>query len=310
MTTTPVKHKILSRVDIRKHADRSGVVTLQYTARATYVAQLYGYGPGVFFALVPSEVPISEEIEQAAAEAGMIASDHPNMPSFKRLVVDALLADATLNAPVLLADLLDAPARWMSADQHELERRHERAMVAVRIAMRDMLDDMRRRALLQRRPAPASEPARRLSPVTVVDVIEEEVETETADDDDVIDAEIVNASTVSVVPVPSTVVAKIADAIAKARKSELQQRLPGGARRHLMKLPAGTYVIAGDRYEPRVDLPSAMADAQEIAHRKESVVVDWDGEYPIVVRRYGAGGRVVYRVEAALKRVAPEGDAS
>lgn len=299
------RYKILSRMNVRKHVDRAGVITLRYDGHLPFVAHLYGYDQGVFFALAPSEIPIPQEVEAAAEAAGMIAADHPDMPTFKRAVVDVLLAQATLGAPNLLEELVEVPTRWTQGDQHELERRHARANVAVEAAAKCVLDDLRRRALL-RRPfgippalAPAPLPA---PPVAAVEVVEVEpivaVPALPAPQEPVIEGEFV--------PVSSATVERAAAAISKARDAELPQRLPGGARRQLSKLPPGVYVISGDVFEPRKDLASAMTDAQETAHRKETVVIDWDGEYPVVVRRYGVGGRVVYRVEVALRRAVSE----
>lgn len=296
------RYKILSRMNVRKHVDRAGVITLRYDGSLPFVAHLYGYDQGVFFALAPSEIPIPQEIEVAAEAAGMIAADHPDMPTFRRAVIDALLAQATVGAPNLLEELVEVPTRWTQGDQHELERRHARARVAFETAAKCVLDDLRRRALLRRPMMGAPIAPLPAPPAAMVEVIEVEPAVavpalpETAEP----------ASEGEFVPVSSATVERAAAAIAKARGAELPQRLPGGARRQLAKLPPGVYVIAGDVYEPRKDLASAMTDAQEIAHRKESVVVDWDGEYPVVVRRYGVGGRVVYRVEVALRRAASE----
>jgi hypothetical protein len=35
---------------------------------------------------------------------------------------------------------------------------------------------------------------------------------------------------------------------------------------------------------------------------REISVVDYDGEWPVVVRRYGQDGRTIYKVEDALRR--------
>lgn len=303
-------YKTLSRMHVRKRVDRAGVITLSYDGRLPFVGHLYGHDEGVFFALAPADIPIPDQIEQAAAAAGMIAADHPDILTFKRAVAEALLAQAVLGAPNLLEELVDAPTQWTQGDRHELERRHARALVTVEAAAKCILDDLRRRALLRSdartaagvpapiyRPAPAPAAPALPPPIeaAVVAVVEEPA---APVDEPAIEGE--------AVPVSSAAVERASAAIAKAREAELPQRLPGGARRQLAKLPPGTYIIAGDLYEPRKDLASAMTDAQEIAHRKESVVVDWDGEYPVVVRRYGPGGRVVYRVETALRRAASE----
>lgn len=297
------RYKILSRMNVRKHVDRAGVITLRYDGHLPFVAHLYGYDQGVFFSLAPSEIPIPQEIEAAAEAAGMIAADHPDMPTFKRSVVDVLLAQATLGAPNLLEELVDVPTRWTQGDQHELERRHARASVAVEAAAKCVLDDLRRRALLRRpigTPTAAQSTARvevvEIAPVVAAPAIE--APALPAPQEPSVEGEFV--------PVSSATVERAAAAISKAREAELPQRLPGGARRQLSKLPPGIYVITGEVFEPRKDLASAMTDAQETAHRKETVVIDWDGEYPVVVRRYGVGGRVVYRVEAALRRAASE----
>jgi hypothetical protein len=110
-------------------------------------------------------------------------------------------------------------------------------------------------------------------------------------------------------------VAKVQAAVAQARESELAQRLPNGARRALQKLVRAQYVIrCSDAPSVRGSLVEAMQDAETMAAgmRKvagddvEVTVIDWDGEWPVVVRRYGAGGRTVYRVEDALKRAGIE----
>jgi hypothetical protein len=68
-------------------------------------------------------------------------------------------------------------------------------------------------------------------------------------------------------------------------------------------MPPAAYVIYGDAVDPRRDLCAAMTDARAFGRKgRETVVVDWDGEWPVVVRRYGQGGRTVYKVESVLKR--------
>jgi hypothetical protein len=108
------------------------------------------------------------------------------------------------------------------------------------------------------------------------------------------------------------VVAKVQEAVSQARATELPQRLPGGARRALQKLVRAQYVISGaDAPSVRGSLLEAMQDAEGMARGSkgsdvEVTVVDWDGEWPVVARRYGEGGRTVYRVEDALKRATTE----
>jgi hypothetical protein len=75
------------------------------------------------------------------------------------------------------------------------------------------------------------------------------------------------------------------------------------------------YVVRGaDAPSVRGSLVEAMQDAEKIAAGMRAVagsevevtVIDWDGEWPVAVRRYGEGGRTVYRVEDALKRAGVE----
>lgn len=110
-------------------------------------------------------------------------------------------------------------------------------------------------------------------------------------------------------------ISKVQTAIAQAREAELAQRLPNGARRALQKLVRAQYVVRGaDAPSVRGSLVEAMRDAETAAASMRKVagddvevtVIDWDGEWPVVVRRYGAGGRTVYRVEDALKRAGIE----
>ena len=70
-------------------------------------------------------------------------------------------------------------------------------------------------------------------------------------------------------------------------------------------------VRGADAPSVRGSLVEAMQDAGKIAAGMrggdvEVTVIDWDGEWPVAVRRYGGGGRTVYRVEDALKRAGIE----
>jgi hypothetical protein len=68
-------------------------------------------------------------------------------------------------------------------------------------------------------------------------------------------------------------------------------------------MPIGLYIAYGEAMDGRADLCGAMADARNMGRKgRETVVVSWDGEWPVVVRRYGQGGRTIYKVESALRR--------
>jgi hypothetical protein len=97
--------------------------------------------------------------------------------------------------------------------------------------------------------------------------------------------------------------ARVMAAVKVAREQELQQRLPGGARRALARLPAGLYLAKGSSLELKTTICAALVAGAEGGRRSgESTIIDWDGEWPVVARRYGENGRIVYRVEQALRR--------
>lgn len=81
--------------------------------------------------------------------------------------------------------------------------------------------------------------------------------------------------------------------------------MPNGARRALERMVAAVYIVIGSGAPSvRGSLAEAMVDAQSTAldDKVEVTIIDWDGEWPVVVRRYGPDGHVMYRVEGALKR--------
>ena len=334
-----MKPKILSRLDIRTRRDRGGAHVLEYTGRGlSFLDVIYGFDAGVFFAVVPSEIEAPEATQQLAQSCGIVADDHPDMPAFRRAVTHALLTEAMVIAPELLSELAEPQVMWADRDLHELQRRHREALHAVNVTVNTIENDLRRRVALTMRtehapffrpsmapagmawpsPIPRTPPVMAHTPplargVQVWPEVPEVIEPRRLSAQAPVDpAPVVERIVAEVGPdgVPcipdSQSVERVLKAVVEAREAELPQRLPGGARRRLEKLPVGVYLAVGDNLIPKGDMTAAMIDGQEEGRKSEAVVIDWNGEWPVVARRFGSGGRVVYKVEQALKRALGE----
>jgi hypothetical protein len=298
----------LSRVDIRQLQDRgTGAITLRYTGKKLrFFDRLYGYPDGTFFAVVLGEVPLPEALTTLASAVGVELDSLPLTTELRRAVADVLLCEAMTEAPDYLSMCADPRAAWLEVDVRELEHRSLAAENRMREASRAIEASLRRRIapppvvlppirtfapmppagfgsrFAERLPAPT-----RVTPPEPEEV-EEEVEVEEID---------------GPVETSEATGKRVLAAVKIAREQELPQRLPGGARRALGHLPPGLYVSLGPALDRKPDMCSAMAVAAESGKRSgESAIIDWDGEWPVVARRYGAHGRIVYRVEDALRR--------
>jgi hypothetical protein len=299
----------LSRVDIRQVQDRStGAITLRYTGRKLrFFDRLYGYPDGTFFAVVLSEMPLPEALTTLASAVGVDLDSLPLTVELRRAVADVLVCEAMMEAPEYLNMCADPRTAWLEADARELEHRSLAAENRVRETSRAIETALRRRIkppaaalpavrtyapmppagfgsrFIERLPAP-----RRLAPPPEPEEVEVEEEIEEID---------------GPVETSETTGKRVLAAVKVAREQELPQRLPGGARRALGHLPAGLYVSHGASLDRKADICSAMVEGAESGKRAgESTVIDWDGEWPVVARRYGSHGRIVYRVEDALRR--------
>lgn len=297
----------LSRVDIRQSNDRTtGAVTLKYVGRKLrFFERLYGYPEGVFFSLTLSELPLPEALTTLASAVGVVIDDLPLAAELRRAVAEILCVDATMQAPDYLAMCANPRAEWLDVDRRELERRHLAAENRMQELSRLIEASLRRRIASQvpERPLPAPRMFAPMPPASfgdrfaprqptlvppapvpepepvIIDVVPEEAETSDA------------------------TTARVRAAIRTARDQELPQRLPAGARRALGRLPAGLYVSIGTALDRMNDLCAALMRGQEGGKKGgDATIIDWDGEWPVVARRYGAHGRIVYRVEDALRR--------
>lgn len=314
------REKPLYRSEIRQRTDRpTSSVILQYTGRRLkFDAEIYGYPEGTFFVASPADVPWPPELEQAAADACVALEALPEAQDVRDATVEALVTEAAVHAPELLAAMAEPRVYWNDWDQRELERKH---MIAGRHLQQRTAAAIRQVMLRGGDNIPCPEPPRApdLPPPTAGDELA--LPGRRAREAGPASPQPGAARTAPAAPaaadegaeeathLPTSVaVHRARDAVVAAREAELPQRLPGGARRRLKRMPPGAYIAHGsDAIDPRADLGAAMADAQAKGTKgNEAVVIDWDGEWPVVVRRYGQDGRTIYKVEDALRRAGLE----
>lgn len=286
----------LKRSDVRQETDKpTRSVILRYTGSAVrFDEYLYGYPDDTFFAVQLDDVPWPPELEQLSIELGVLIEPLPDASRLRTAVADALAAGALVDAPDHMEDLgSDRDVEWPRWTLHELERRHRIAEARVAGIVRCVASDMKLRA------------AGFKSPTFEAPKVEVEVQVEPKHE------EVPEPTVVAVDPVVeevayelgSATVDRIRRSVRAARDQELPQRLPGGMRRRLDKAPPAAYIMYGEIMDARIDLCAALTDARAMGRAdRETVVVDYDGEWPVVVRRYGQDGRTIYKVEDALRR--------
>jgi len=310
------KHEhLLSRIEIRRYHDKpTNSVCLKYVGTALDVHdEIYGFPEGVFFVCSIDDMPFPPKLIGISEQTGIPIEATDVSRQVKLAAVDALVSEAMVKAPQMLHEFASPDCRWAPWDLREFERQHVIA-VARMVELSSICErEMRLRAvkipidpglaplLPPMALRPYERPSRAFDDVVDADVVETISET-------------VEEKEPAAPESPSQSLSKRVDAAVRAaRESELPQRLPHGARRALAKMVKSAYVIKGDGPPSvRGDLLEAMRDGEKIAasEKSEVTVVDWDGEWPVVVRRYGEGGRIVYRVEEALRRAGVEGKAA
>jgi hypothetical protein len=305
MPIMPTNRRALSRIDVRRRNDRAtNSVVLEYAGKGlTFHDSIYGYGDGAFMVVSFTEMPFPPELRLLSEETGIPIEALDAAEDVRSAAVDALVAEGLVKAPQMLHEFASPEVFWHPWDLRELERRHVVALSRLvekhSLAEREMRLRAAQRAPVVAMPllpqAEVSLPPRVVPQLEIVRV---------------------GASPVfpSIPVVCVEIVARVEMAVAQARASELPQRLPGGARRGLQKLPRAQYVATGSGVLlAHESLAEAMRAAEALAMASsvvEIAVVDWDGEWPVVVRRYGEGGRTIYRVEDALKRASEKEEAA
>lgn len=290
---------LLLRSEVRRRYDKSTQTSYLVCTdpRLDFFEDFYGLPEGTFFSVMADEVPFPDDLKASAALAGVSLHEMVEGRQLREAVVDALILGAMVDAPELLANVAEPHVYWADHDRYALERKHRESVARILDIHKMIEGQLRLRSMLRgaaipvaavEEPVAISEPQPEppAEPQTEVIAVEETEEAEFE----------------SYAP-SSVAVESASNATKQARDAELPQRLPAGSRRKLTRMPPAAYVIRGEAVEPRVDLCAAMADAQAAGRKgSEATVVDWDGEWPVVVRRYGADGRTVYKVESALKR--------
>lgn len=298
----------LRRSDIRQETDKpTRSVILRYVGSGLgFDDYLYGYPDDTFFAVQLDELPWPEDLEALSQGLGIAIDPLPEAPRLRLAVADALAAGAMVDAPEHMDELgVDREVEWPRWELHDLERKHRIAEARVLELSRLLANDLKLRAAGMKSPSfamPKVEDFLFGTPPTVPSVpmsalVREEVPV------------VVEQGTSCVEEVEggyepgSATVRRAREAVRLAREQELPQRLPSGMRRRLKQAPAAAYVIYGEVMDARVDLCAAMTDGRAMGRAdRETVVVDYDGEWPVVVRRFGQGGRTIYKVEDALRR--------
>jgi len=305
----------LSRTHVRLRTDKpTNSVLLEYVgSRLKFHTYVYGFLDGTFFVANLDEVPYPPSLQEAADQACVDLDRLPGARVVREAAAAALAAGAMADAPELLSDLASPRVMWQPWDLRDLQRKHMIAVAKLGELTRMMESEVRARSG-QRCPDLPEVPS--MSPISPM-----------------AGSEYLPARTVylprgstgmtglDVGPVPpcpsceepagedegatlsSAVVERAKAAVKAAREAELPQRLPQGVRRRLRKMPAGVYLSYGEALDIRGDFCAALTDGRVLGRKDRDVtVVDWDGEWPVAVRRYGQGGRTIYKVEDALRR--------
>lgn len=326
----------LRRSDFRQELDRpTDSVVLRYRGRgAKFDSYLYGYPEDVIFAVELDDVPWPEDLEDLAEAYGVVVDALPDARRLREAVADSLVAEALVGAPRHMEEMGASGFEWRHSDLHEVERRHQIADARVRRLAKLMENDLRLRVGGFKMPSfrvpdvssfvvpqPPLEPGEATLETVSAEALSAaaeplpEVDTSFAGSSHPVNVPTATIETVApseeaegadeAGPLSPSVVTRVAEAIKGAREAELPQRLPGGARARLRRMPAGTYLAWGEALDYRADLCSAMTDGRALGRKgREVSLIDWDSEWPVVARRWGQGGRVVYKVETALRRYA------
>ena len=294
----------LQRSDIQKHS-RRGVVTLSYAGRyRKRVARLHGQDEDTLFVLNEAVVPLPDDVEELAQQVGVTLIGSPTEEQFRRLVSEALLAEAIEKAPEHLLAITGVSFEWPDSTLVTLERDTKAAEARLDALIREVTARLNSK-LVQAHTLPVFDwaptvvtPERRepprAAPRRAVLV------------DDARDPEPPPAPE----PLPQAagagaseaVLLKIRDATRAARDRDVPQRLPAGSRKAVEASPPGALVWANGKANVCRSIEDAIGGARAVAVRGvDSAVIDWDGEQPVLVRRFTAGGITAYRCEDSVK---------
>lgn len=302
-----MREHILNRSDIRRRQE-DGQIFLQYRGKVKKrVARLYGQDEDTFFAITPSSIRVPDDVEQLARESGytLIGSDAEAV--IQKLVAEALIAKAIEEAPHHIETITGTRFQWSDGAIIPIERetrlREEavnqfirllRARLTLRITaplktleLSEANETPQNHRERHDHAPPDSSGAARTKAGANSDT--------GSDTGAVADPSQENRDTGGSRWVPSAkVLRSIQESCAKIRDLDIPQRLPAGARKAIEKMPAGIvswHDGSASRFE---SLASAMEKARTF--KGECAVIDWDGEQPVLIRKF-ADGVVTYRCE-------------
>ena len=301
----------LQRSDIQKHS-RRGVITLSYAGRnRKRVARLHGQDEDTLFVLNEAVVPLPDDVEELAQQVGVTLIGSPTEEQFRRLVSEALLAEAIEKAPEHLLAITGVSFEWPDATLVTLERDTKSAEARLDALIREVTARLKAK-LVQAHTLPVFD----WTPSTTSAIDRREpvrpaprrVAPRPAVVDDARDLEPLPEPE----PLPQAagagaseaVLSKIRDATRAARDRDTPQRLPAGARKVVEASPPGALVWANGKVNVCRSIEDAIGGARAVAVRGvDAAVIDWDGEQPVLVRRFTAGGITAYRCEDSVKVV-------
>lgn len=312
---------LLQKSDIQRHARRN-VLTLTYNGKIkTRVARLHGHDENTFFVVNTNSIPIPDEIEDLAQQAGTTLAGSATEDSFRRLVADAIIAEAIENAPEHLLEITGVSFSWPDSTLVSLERDTREREDRVDSLIREVR--LRLRAKLSERipvfdwvpPTTDYSPVQSAAPAATVPVqgrsarpgADEQPPEEEPDLDFSIKDEALRPS--------DAIIAKIREAVRTIREKDIPQRLPAGARKVVEASAPGILIWSGTRTIPCPSLGDALVAGRAHALKKsatsensqDTVVIDWDGEQPVLIRRFKPGSGVAsYRCEDSAKSAKPD----
>ena len=315
---------LLQKSDIQRHARRN-ILTLTYNGRVkARIARLHGHDENTFFVVNTNSIPIPDEIEDLAQQSGTTLAASPTEDSFRRLVAEAIIAEAIENAPEHLLEITGVAFSWpdgtlvaLERDTREREERVDglirevklrlRAKLTERIPVFDWVPPPTEYSSAPRTPAIAATTAKAATARATSDE-EPEAAAETEPElDFTIRDEALRPS--------DAVIAKIREAVRVIRENDTPQRLPAGARKVVEASAPGVLIWTGNKAISCPSLGDALVAGRAHALKKsansqnaqDTVIIDWDGEQPVLVRRFKPGsGAAAYRCEDFAKPAKPE----
>lgn len=308
---------LLQKSDIQRHARRN-ILTLSYHGKVkARVARLHGHDENTFFVVNTNAIPIPDEIEDLAQQAGTTLANSPTEDSFRRLVAEAIIAEAIEHAPEHLLEITGVSFDWpdstlvaLERETREREERVEGLIREVRLRLRAKLSeripvfdwvppstDYSAGSASGPAPATSSRPTSTRASATPEPAAEPEPELDFSVRDEALR--------------PSdAVLSKIREAVRAIREKDIPQRLPAGARKIIEASAPGILIWTSSKAIPCPSLGDALVAGRAHALKKsasnpdaqDTVVIDWDGEQPVLVRRFKPGsGATGYKCEDSVK---------